>query len=87
MQDGNWVRSRHYTAVWEKMSLDPQVPSDETNIRVDFDAQGRVLRIEWVNRALPSFEELYAEFLKSKGWIDNLTTREIFEAGWEAARK
>ena len=87
MENRNWVRSRHYTATWEKMSLDPQVPSEENNIRVDFDAQGRVLAVEWANRELPSFEELYTEFLKSKGWLDNVTTRETFEAGWEAARR
>lgn len=87
MQNRNWVRSRHYTAVWERMSLDPQVPTEETNIRVDFDGEGKVLNIEWVNREPPSFEALYTEFLESKGWIDNATSRETFEAGWNAARR
>ena len=87
MENRNWIRSRHYTATWEKMSLDPQVPSGETNIRVDFDAEGKVLAVEWVNRELPSFEELFREFLTRRGMADTPTTRDVFEAGWDAARR
>ena len=87
MEKRNWIRSRHYIASWEKMSLDPQVPSEETNIRVDFDAEGRVIGVEWVNRELPSFEELYQKFLAQYEGLDNVATRQTFEAGWEAARR
>jgi hypothetical protein len=42
--------------------------------------------MQWVNRVLPSFNELYQEFLASKDWPDTPVTREVFEAGWDAAR-
>ncbi len=81
-----WIRSRHYAINWADLRPLPTAPGPETNLRVDYDATGKVINMEWVNRELPSFEDLYQEFLKSRGWLDNVTTRETFEAGWDAAR-
>lgn len=85
--DANWIRSRHYIISWDDLRPLATAPCPETNLRVDFNAEGKVINMEWVNRELPSFEDLYQEFLKSRGWLDNVTTRETFEAGWDAARK
>lgn len=85
--DANWIRSRHYIISWDDLRPLATAPCPETNLRVDFNAEGKVINMEWVNRELPSFEEMYKEFLNSRGWLDNKTTRETFEAGWDAARK
>lgn len=87
MDKANWIRSRHYIISWEELRPIATAPSQETNLRVDFDATGKVMNMEWVNRNLPSFDELYQEFLQSKGWMDNAKTKEIFQAGWDSARK
>jgi hypothetical protein len=86
MNNINWIRSRHYTITWDDLRPLPSAPSPETNLRVDYDASGKVLNMEWMNRVLPSFDELYQEFLTSKDWPDTAVTREVFEAGWDAAR-
>ena len=86
MDNVNWIRSRHYTVSWDELRPLPTAPSPETNLRVDFNAEGKVLNMEWVNRELPAFEELYQEFLTSRGMTDTPLTKEIFEAGWDAAR-
>ncbi len=87
IDNANWIRSRHYTISWDELRPLATAPSEETNLRVDFDAEGKILNMEWVNRKLPSFEELYKEFLSNKDWPDTIVTREVFEAGWDAARK
>ena len=81
-----WIRSRHYAITWEDLRPLPTAPSPETNLRIDYDATGKVINMDWINRELPSFDELYQEFLKSRGLEDIPLTREIFEAGWDAAR-
>lgn len=86
MDNANWIRSRHYAITWDELRPLPTAPSPETNLRVDFNAEGKVLNMEWVNRELPAFQELYQEFLTSRGWSDGPVTREVFEAGWDAAR-
>lgn len=86
MKNIDWIRSRHYMITWEDLRPLPTAPGTETNLRVDFDATGKVINMEWVNRPLPSFDDLYKEFLHKKGWMDRPETRETFEAGWDAAR-
>lgn len=86
MDNINWIRSRHYTITWEDLRPLPSAPSPATNLRVDYDATGKVINMEWVNRELPSFEELYQEFLRSRGLHDTPTVRNTFESGWDAAR-
>lgn len=86
MDNVNWIRSRHYIVSWDELRPLPTAPSPETNLRVDFNAEGKVLNMEWVNRELPAFEELYQEFLTSRGLVDGPVTRDVFEAGWDAAR-
>lgn len=86
MDNVNWIRSRHYTINWADLRPLPTAPNPETNLRVDYDATGKVINMEWVNRELPSFEDLYQEFLKNKELEDLPLTRTIFEAGWDAAR-
>lgn len=86
MDNANWIRSRHYIISWDELRPLATAPCPETNLRVDFDASGNVLNMEWVNRVLPSFDELYQKFLERKGWQDTAVTREVFEAGWDAAR-
>lgn len=86
MNNVDWIRSRHYIISWDDLRPLATAPCPETNLRVDFDAAGKVINMDWVNRALPSFDDLYQEFLRKKGWMDSAQTRETFEAGWDAAR-
>lgn len=86
MDNVNWIRSRHYTITWDELRPVPSAPNPETNLRVDYDATGKVINMEWVNRELPSFEDLFYEFLTKHAMVDTPTTRLVFEAGWDAAR-